>query len=211
MNTVNESADAVTLPGRELRTALVLGAGSWGTALADLLGRRGLEVHFWGRDEALMTSLATTRRNERYLPGLTLHEGVRPTSELGPLKGTRVDLVVFVVPSRGLRAVTQQLRDDGVLGGGEILLSCTKGIEMSTGKTMSGVLGDIFPEHRHAALSGPNHAEEISQQMPSAGVVACDDAASALALQDCFTLPWFRCYTSEDVLGVEWAGAMKNV
>lgn len=194
-----------------LKSALVLGAGSWGTALADMLARRGLEVHFWGRDEALMSGMARTRRNERYLREMEIDERVTPTHDFSALTPARFDLVVFVVPSKGLRAVASQLREAGLLRGGELLLSCTKGIEMSTGKTMSGVLGDVFPEHRHAALSGPNHAEEISRQMPSAGVVACHDAGSALALQACFTLPWFRCYSSEDVLGVEWAGAMKNV
>lgn len=206
---ISSSSSSENLP--PLKSALVLGAGSWGTALADMLARRGLDVVFWGRDEALMSGMARTRHNERYLPEMEIHERVVPTHDFAVLKQAQFDLVVFVVPSKGLRAVSAQLHDTGVFHGNELLLSCTKGIEMSTGKTMSGVLGDVFPEHRHAALSGPNHAEEISRRMPSAGVVACDDAASGLALQGCFTLPWFRCYTSEDVLGVEWAGAMKNV
>ncbi|HSI64084.1 MAG TPA: NAD(P)H-dependent glycerol-3-phosphate dehydrogenase, partial [Candidatus Saccharimonadia bacterium] len=159
----------------------------------------------------LMSDMAATRKNERYLPDMEIHERVQPIHDFAALKASSADLIVFVVPSKGLRAVSAQLHEAGVLRGGEVLLSCTKGIEMTTGMTMSGVLGDVFPDHRHAALSGPNHAEEISRQMPSAGVVACDDAESARALQACFTLPWFRCYTSEDVLGVEWAGAMKNV
>lgn len=192
-----------------MKTALVLGAGSWGTALAAMLGQRGLEVQFWGRDEALMSEMAETRRNTRYLPSLALGANVRPTHRLEALEPA--DLVVFVVPSKGLRAVAQNLRDANLLRGSEVLLSCTKGIEMASGKTMSGVLADIFPAHPHAALSGPNHAEEIAQQMPSAAVVACAQQETAVALQACFTLPWFRCYSSDDVTGVEWAGAMKNV
>lgn len=192
-----------------MKTALVLGAGSWGTALAAMLGQRGLEVQFWGRDEALMSEMAETRRNTRYLPSLALGANVRPTHRLEALEPA--DLVVFVVPSKGLRAVAQNLRDASLLRGSEVLLSCTKGIEMTSGKTMSGVLADIFPAHPHAALSGPNHAEEIAQQMPSAAVVACAQQETAVALQACFTLPWFRCYSSDDVTGVEWAGAMKNV
>lgn len=192
-----------------MKSAIVLGAGSWGTALAAMLGQRGLEVQFWGRDESLMREMAETRRNMRYLPQQTLPECVKPMHEISSLKPA--DLVVFVVPSKGLRAVAQSLSDAKVLGGGEVLLSCTKGIEMDSGKTMSGVLADVFPTHMHAALSGPNHAEEIAQQMPSAAVVACGHPDTAVALQACFTMPWFRCYTTDDVLGVEWAGAMKNV
>lgn len=188
---------------------MVLGAGSWGTALADMLARRGLAVQFWGRDEALMREIGESRRNLSYLQELEIHENIRATHELGSLQPA--DLVVFVIPSKGIRSVALQLREAGVLRGTEVLLSCTKGIEMSSGKTMSDVLGDVFPGHQLAALSGPNHAEEVARQMPSAAVAACAHAESALALQASFTLPWFRCYTSEDVRGVEWAGAMKNV
>lgn len=196
-------------PAPPLRSAAVLGAGSWGTGLADMLARRGLQVQFWGRDAQLMAEIAATRRNARYLPELELHPGVQPTHELAALSDA--ELVVFVIPSKGLRTVAEQLRASGVLRQDAVLLSCTKGIEMSTGRTMSGVLDELFPTHQHAALSGPNHAEEIARQMPSAAVVACREPESARALQACFTLPWFRCYTTEDVLGVEWAGAMKNV
>lgn len=192
-----------------MKSAIVLGAGSWGTALASMLAQRGLEVQFWGRDEALMSEIARTRRNSRYLKELVLDEAVRPTHELASLRPA--DLVVFVTPSKGIREVASTLAKTGLLQGGEILLSCTKGIEMDTGKTMSSVLGDIFPDHQHAALSGPNHAEEIAQHMPSAAVVACAQSGTAVSLQRCFTLPWFRCYTTDDVQGVEWAGAMKNV
>jgi glycerol-3-phosphate dehydrogenase (NAD(P)+) len=192
-----------------MKSAIVLGAGSWGTALAAMLAQRGLAVQFWGRDEALMKEMRETRRNARYLPGLALHEGVSPTHRIETLQPA--ELVVFVTPSKGLRNVAENLRKAGVLRGSEVLLSCTKGIEMDSGKTMSGVLAEIFPTHPHAALSGPNHAEEIAQQLPSAAVVACAQQDTAVALQSCFTLPWFRCYTSDDVPGVEWAGAMKNV
>jgi len=192
-----------------INSAIVLGAGSWGTALAAMLSQRGLAVQFWGRDEVLMREMAETRRNARYLPGLVLGGQVEPTHRLEALRPA--DLIVFVTPSKGLRDVAQKLHAAHVLRGGEVLLSCTKGIEMDSGKTMSAVLAEIFPAHQHAALSGPNHAEEIAQQMPSAAVVACAHEQSAMALQSCFTLPWFRCYTTDDLLGVEWGGAMKNV
>lgn len=191
-----------------LKTAVVLGAGSWGTALAAMLAQRGLAVQFWGRDEALMSEIAATRRNTRYLPDLELPPNVEATHRLDLLRPAEV--VLFVTPSKAMRAVAVSLRDAGGLQGSEALVSCTKGIELDTGKRMSQILGEIFPDHLLAALSGPNHAEEVSRQMPSAAVVACGDAEAAVALQSCFTLPWFRCYTSEDVTGVEWAGALKN-
>ncbi len=192
-----------------MKSAIVLGAGSWGTALAAMLAQRGLNVQFWGRDEALMREMAETRRNPRYLPGLLLEPTVTTTHRLEALRPA--DLVVFVTPSKAFREVAGRLQQTGILQGGEILLSCTKGIEMDSGRTMSGVLAEVFPAHCHAALSGPNHAEEIALQLPSAAVVACPQSEKALALQSCLTLPWFRCYTTDDITGVEWAGTMKNV
>ncbi|WP_029190313.1 NAD(P)H-dependent glycerol-3-phosphate dehydrogenase [Verrucomicrobium spinosum] len=191
-----------------MERAIVMGAGSWGTALAAMLAQRGLRVQFWGRDEALMQEIASTRSNERYLPGLIIEGELEATHELNRLQPA--DLVLFVTPSKAMRTVAGALRDASVLGGDEVLVSCTKGIELATGRRMSQLLEEYFPQHHLAALSGPNHAEEVSRKMPSAAVVACADAVSGVALQSCFTLPWFRCYTSEDVPGVEWAGALKN-
>ena len=191
-----------------MKSAIILGAGSWGTALAALLAERGLRVQFWGRDEALMREIETTRCNTRYLPDLMLPGGVTATHCMDALQAA--DMIVFVVPSKGMRGVAEQVKKAGVLLGGEVLLSCTKGIELDTGKTMSGVIAEVLPGCVMAALSGPNHAEEIAKRMPSAAVVASADHTTGLRLQSCFTLPWFRCYTSDDVRGVEWAGAMKN-
>lgn len=191
-----------------IESAIVLGAGSWGTTLATMLGQRGVAVQFWGRDESLMTDMASTRRNSRYLPELELPECVTPTHDIRSLKPANV--VVFVTPSKGLRDVSQQLKEAEVLTGDEVLLSCTKGIELKSGRRMSELLADVFPDHVLAALSGPNLAEEIAQRKPTAGVVACENHDIAVDLQAAFTLPWFRCYTSDDIAGVELGGAMKN-
>ena len=192
----------------QLRSAIVLGAGSWGTALAAMLAERGLAVQFWGRDEELMSDIQRTRRNGRYVPDLVLPESVIATHDLGSLKPA--ELIVFVVPSKGMRHVAEMLKSCGVLTGGEVLLSCTKGVELASGECMTELIAEVLPGHVMAALSGPNHAEEVSQRMPSAAVAACADEDVARRLQSCFTLPWFRCYTSTDVIGVEWAAAMKN-
>lgn len=192
-----------------METAIVLGAGSWGTALSALLAERGLQVQFWGRDEALMREIAATRRNSRYLTDLEIPDSVRATHRLENLKAA--DLIVFVVPSKGIRSVAQNVAKAGFARPESVILSCTKGIELTTGERMSEVIADCLPAATIAALSGPNHAEEIAVRMPTAAVVACRDQGVALRLQSCFTLPWFRCYTSDDITGVEWAGALKNV
>jgi glycerol-3-phosphate dehydrogenase (NAD(P)+) len=107
-----------------------------------------------------------------------------------------------------MRSTALAVKEAGVRTGS--LVSCTKGIELDSGKCMSQVLHDVFPEAVTAVLSGPNHAEEVALQQPTAAVIAAEDVALAQNLQGLFTAPWFRCYSSEDVMGVEWAGAMKN-
>ena len=191
-----------------MKSAIILGAGSWGTALAVMLAERGLKVQFWGRDAALMKEIQTTRCNSRYMPDLLLPGDLTATSKMEDLQPA--DLIVFVVPSKVMRTVSEQLKEAGALRGNEVLLSCTKGVELESGKPMSELIAEVLPGQVMAALSGPNHAEEVALRMPAAAVVACKDHAAAVRLQACFTLPWFRCYTTDDVCGVEWAGAMKN-
>jgi glycerol-3-phosphate dehydrogenase (NAD(P)+) len=191
-----------------LQSAIVFGAGSWGTALACLLHERGLQVQFWGRDEALMKEIHETRRNSRYLAGLHLPVGIAATSDLRAL--TAADMLVFVVPSKGIRETAQMVAGTGLHKQARVVVSCAKGIELHTGKRMSEILAEYLPGVAGAVLTGPNHAEEVSQRLATAAVVACADETVARDVQACFTLPWFRSYTSDDVTGVEWAGAMKN-
>ncbi len=196
-------------PPSPFQSVIILGAGSWGTALAAMLAERGMQVQFWGRDAELMEEIERTRRNPRYMSDLVLPYGVTATSRITALEPA--DLILFVVPSKGMRAVAQMVQGAGFAKGRGVIVTCTKGIELETGETMSEVIGDCIPDAMIAALSGPNHAEEVALRMPSAAVVACRDHDVAVELQDVFTLPWFRCYTTDDVAGVEWAGALKNV
>ena len=191
-----------------MQSAIVFGAGSWGTALAGLLHERGLEVQFWGRDEALMKEIRETRRNPRYLPGLHLAEGITISSDVKTLK--HAEMLVFVVPSKGIRETAKLVAGTPLAAKAKVAISCAKGIELHTGRRMSEILSEEMPGSTVAVLTGPNHAEEVSQRLATAAVVACADAALARKVQACFTLPWFRSYTSDDVCGVEWAGAMKN-
>jgi glycerol-3-phosphate dehydrogenase (NAD(P)+) len=190
------------------QSAIVLGAGSWGTALASLLHERGLKVQFWGRDESLMQEIHQTRRNSRYLSGLHLPEGIAITSDLSAL--APAEMIVFVVPSKGIRETARSIAASGLHEQARVAVSCAKGIELHSGKRMSEILAEVLPGPQHAVLTGPNHAEEVSQRLATAAVVACPDSTIARDVQACFTLPWFRSYTSDDVAGVEWAGAMKN-
>ena len=191
-----------------MKSALVVGAGSWGTALAAILGERGLDVQLWGRDVALMGEIEATRCNARYAPRVQLPAAVRATADWEGLRP--VDLVVLVVPSKFLREAAERVA--GLPWGGTILaaVSCTKGIELESGRRMSELIAAALPTVPQAVLTGPNHSEEVACKLATAAVVACADEKLARALQGCFTLPWFRSYTTDDVIGAEWGGAMKN-
>ena len=191
-----------------IRSATVIGAGSWGTALANMLSLRGLNVQFWGRDAELMAQIRKTRCNERYLPELRLAEDIFVTADLAALQ--TADMLVFVVPSKAVRATAELVAKSGAASRACVLVSCAKGIELETGRRMSEMIGESIPGVPLAILTGPNHAEEVANKLATAAVVACTDDEIAKAVQHCFTLPFFRTYTSDDIVGAEWAGAMKN-
>jgi glycerol-3-phosphate dehydrogenase (NAD(P)+) len=191
-----------------IQSATVIGAGSWGTALASVLSLRGLKVQFWGRDADLMAQIRDTRRNERYLPDLALADNVTVTSDLTALQPA--DMLVFVVPSKAVRGTAELVAQSGAASQACVLVSCAKGIELETGRRMTQVIGESIPDVPLAVLTGPNHAEEVARQLATAAVVACQNDEVAKWVQSCFTLPFFRTYTTDDIAGAEWAGAMKN-
>ncbi len=191
-----------------IQSATVIGAGSWGTAIANMLALRGLKVQFWGRDEDLMAQIRETRSNTRYLPELTLQDSIVPTSDLAALEPA--DMLVFVVPSKAVRATAELVAKSNAASKARVLVSCAKGIELETGRRMSQMISESLPGIPLAVLTGPNHAEEVARQLATAAVVACEDDEIAKAVQSCFTLPFFRTYTTDDIVGAEWAGAMKN-
>jgi glycerol-3-phosphate dehydrogenase (NAD(P)+) len=189
-----------------MKKAIVLGAGSWGTALAAFLAEQGLSVQFWGRDAELMATMQRDRQNPRYMQGLPLPAGVTCTHDLTAL--SEADFALFVVPSRAMRDTAAAVKAAGVKAG--TWVSCTKGVEQHTGQRMTQVLADFATDQALAVLTGPNHAEEVAQRQPTAAVIAAASESLAQRLQSVFTAPWFRSYTTDDVAGVEWAGAMKN-
>ena len=186
----------------------ILGAGGWGTALSWLWGKDGRQICLWSHNVDRAARLQKTRENSDYLPRVTLPSSVRITSELRDCAGA--DLIVFVTPSTALREIATHLRK--VVGNARaILLSCTKGIEHSTGMRMSQILSEVLPERTIAVLSGPNLAVEIAQGLPTATVVGLDYINCAASLQGNLGSPHFRIYTSQDVASIELGGALKNV
>ena len=186
----------------------ILGAGSWGTALAVWLAARGQSVTLWGHDSEHIERLRETRMNDAYLPCVPLSPKVAPVADIAAVAGS--DLVVFVTPSRALRDVAGQLAAVP-LAPDAALLSCTKGIEFGTGRRMSEVLADCLPRHDVAVLSGPSHAEEVSRHSPTAIVLGSSNAGTAARLQTLFNAAALRAYTSDDVAGIELGGALKNI
>ena|SRR5260221_5086464 len=183
----------------------VLGAGAWGTALARLLCDGKNPVTLWGHDAKHLDEMRRSRRNERYLPGIELPGDLQLEENLaGAVNGA--DVIVVAVPSKAFREVARSLA-----GFSGIIVSVTKGIEHQSSLTMCGVLAELSPKAKLAALSGPSLAPEVARGIPSAIVAASDDAATAAVVQQLFHRPTFRVYTSNDLAGVELGGALKNV
>jgi glycerol-3-phosphate dehydrogenase (NAD(P)+) len=191
-----------------MNSAAILGSGSFGTALAILLSPKLDAITLIGRDPATAAQINLEHRNPHYLTRLTLAPNIHASATLAD--ALPHPLVIFAVPTSATRETARQLADLG-LPADRILLSCAKGIEKSTGDRMSQILGEIFPHNPLAALSGPNHAEEIAAGMATCAVIGSDDHPLAVTLQDLFTLPHFRSYTSDDLPGIELGGAIKNI
>ncbi len=188
----------------------VLGAGSFGTCLA-VLAAREHDVTIWARDPEMADHIERERRNPRYLTDIALPPNIRATADLDQALDRR-EIVICAVPSHGVRDVMG--RAAAVMDPGAILVSTVKGIEVETGMTMDGVLEDVLPEALHPRLvflSGPSFAREVAEHKPTAVTLACREETYAIAVQTALSCPWFRCYTHDDVIGVEVGGALKNV
>jgi glycerol-3-phosphate dehydrogenase (NAD(P)+) len=189
----------------------IIGAGSWGTALALVAARAGNKVRLWAHSREVGDVLRLERENKIYLPGFELPAAIEPTNELAEAL-LEAELVLTVVPSHVCREVYQQMLP--YLTAETILVSATKGIEVATQMRMEEVVRDVLKNNfapRYVALSGPSFAQEVAQDEPCAIVAASSELAWAAQVQETFSTKHFRVYTNSDVIGVEIAGAVKNV
>ncbi len=189
----------------------VIGAGSWGTTLADLLACKGHEVTLWAFEPELVAEMNATGINSRFLPDSTLSPRLSYTNSLAKAAAD-AELLLFVSPTQVMRSVLLQIMPH--LPVGIPLVTASKGIELETLLTMSQLFRELLPEHRHreiAVLSGPSFAREVARRLPTAVTVAAIDGVVARQVQTAFTTDSFRVYTNSDMVGVELGGAIKNV
>lgn len=185
----------------------VIGSGSWGTALAMLLHNNGNEVKIWSYTEE-EASLINNDRKCKFLPEITIPEGIKCYTDLGEaIEGT--EIILIVTPSNVIRNTLNSMKS--YINNDQIFVMCSKGMEGSTQKVYTEVIKEIYPNNRIAALSGPSHAEEVSQEIPTAIVIASEDENLSEYLQNIFMNNTFRVYTNDDVLGVEMGGSLKNI
>ena len=191
-----------------MTTVGVLGGGSWGTTLADLLARKGHTARLWAYEDEVVEAINHRHENPLFLPGAMLVQSLRACSD--PAEAlSEADVVLSAMPSHVVRKVTTQVRS--AVRPGTLVVSATKGIEGESLKLMSQVLAETLPETRVAVLSGPSFAQEVFQQQPTAVVSAAGERRTAEDTQQVFATTRFRVYWTLDLVGVELAGAIKNV
>jgi len=186
----------------------VLGAGSWGTTLGNLLARKGQAVRLWAFEAEVVETINRTHENPLFLPGFPLCASLRAYAD--PVEAVRgADVVVSSSPSHVTRSVVRGVA--AAVAPGALVVSATKGIETDTLALMSQVFAECLPQGRFVALSGPSFAIEVAQSQPTAVVAAASEPSAAHDAQRLFATPAFRVYSGSDVIGVELAGALKNV
>ncbi|MEW6258326.1 MAG: NAD(P)H-dependent glycerol-3-phosphate dehydrogenase [Thermodesulfobacteriota bacterium] len=188
----------------------VVGAGSWGTALANLLANKGYRIDLWVYEPEVREAIEKRRENPVFLPGIRLSENLFPSCDLKTVLQGK-DLVLVVVPSHVMRATAKRMTDG--IAPDTIVVSASKGIENDTLMTMTQVLAETLrlPDERLAVLSGPSFAREVALNVPTLVTVASKHIQTATIVQHVFATPYFRVYTHTDVIGVELGGSVKNV
>lgn len=189
------------------RTAGVIGAGAWGTALAQVAARAGLDVLLQAREPEVVESIRARRINEAFLPGVRLEDAVSVTAELADL--ANCDLILAVPPAQHMRSTLTAFAPHHRAGVPVVL--CSKGVERGSLKLMTDVLSETLPDAPAAVLSGPSFAGEVARGLPSAVTLACADEALGEELMETLSAPGFRPYLASDLIGAEVGGAIKNV
>lgn len=189
-------------------TVAVIGAGAWGTALACVARRAGNTVRLWARDEALATEINAGLGNPRRLPGIALEPGIEAGTDMAAVLAG-ADAVLLVTPAQALRSVASRMAAS--LAVGTPVAICAKGIERESGLLMTDVMAAVCPAAAPAVLSGPSFAVEVARGLPTAVTVAARSETAAKAIVGAVGLPRFRTYTTDDMVGAQVGGALKNV
>jgi glycerol-3-phosphate dehydrogenase (NAD(P)+) len=196
----------------DIQNIAVIGAGSWGITLAIHLAQQGYRTKLWEFRADVAKRLVSERRSGAFLPGIVIPDAIVISSQLEEILSEETDMAVFVVPSHVLREVARKAGPH--IRGEMVIVSAVKGIENDTFKRMSEVLEEEIPQNVNvpvSVLSGPSHAEEVSRHLPTTVVAASVDQRTAESVQHVFFSERFRVYTNQDVIGVELAGALKNI
>lgn len=185
----------------------VIGAGAWGTALAQVIASKSQPVTLWARSETLAQAINAAHENTDYLAGIALGPSLHATHSL--YDALKNDILLMVTPAQAMRSVLEEMKPH--IRPDHALVLCSKGIEISSGKMMADVTAEILPQTPCAILTGPNFADEIARGDPAATTLACADPVLGPILQDAIASPSFRPYLTEDMVGAQIAGALKNV
>ncbi len=186
----------------------VIGSGSWGTAIASLMASKDNDVWLWSWKKEEAERLAADKENKEFLPGVLLDKNITFSNDAEACV-INADLIVTASPSHAMRNIANTIAP--FVRDGQRIVNISKGLEEGTYLRLSQVLASEIPQAKIAVMSGPSHAEEVGRGLETLNVVASEDAQTAHFVQDAFMAPYFRVYTSEDVIGVELGGALKNV
>jgi glycerol-3-phosphate dehydrogenase (NAD(P)+) len=189
----------------------VVGGGSWGTALADLLAGKGYAIDLWVFEKEVRDQILASGENPIFLPGITLSSNLHPSNDIAEVASAK-DMVLVVVPSHVMRETTLKMASH--LSKETIVVSASKGIENKTHLTMTGILRETLteiPSDRLAVISGPSFASEVARKLPTVVTAASKDPETGALVQQALATPYFRVYTSNDLIGVELGGSLKNV
>jgi len=185
----------------------IIGAGAWGTALATVAARAGKQVTIWAREDEVVHSINESHENKLFLPGVALNGAIRATGDLAA--ASQADALLMTAPAQHVRATAATMAD--AVDAATPVIMCAKGIEQHSGALMTEVLADALPGRPVAVLSGPTFAAEVARDLPTAVTLACADAPLGDALMAALGGTRFRTYLSDDVIGAEIGGAVKNV
>ena len=185
----------------------VVGAGAWGTALAEVISRKGNKVNLWAREDNVVKSINTFKENKLYLPDIKLSKLIVAQSEINNV--LNCDLLLMVTPSQFMRDILEDIKNN--LNEKVPVVLCSKGIETKTLSLMSDITEDIIPSNPLAILSGPSFAIDVVNNKPTAVTLACKDSSISKSIAKSISLPTFRPYLSDDIIGAQIGGATKNV